>query len=126
MVVGKVVAHLCLTLIIVLKFSVEHDRVVTTLNIIFSVVYLTLVNLGSMMQYLGILYIKDHTVLSCQMAFFHGHTSWSHFMVISFQLQVLKPSSSSLGVIGTWTKRSDHAPKSGYVDFYNVPHKTQL
>jgi hypothetical protein len=31
MVVGKVVAHLCLTLIIILKFSVEHDRVVTTL-----------------------------------------------------------------------------------------------
>ena len=30
MVVGKVVAHLCLTLIIIeLKFSVEHDRVVT-------------------------------------------------------------------------------------------------
>jgi hypothetical protein len=39
MVVGKVVAHLCLTLFIKeLKFSVEHDRVVTTLNIIFSVV----------------------------------------------------------------------------------------
>jgi hypothetical protein len=38
MVVGKVVAHLCLTLIIkVMKFSVEHDMVVTTLNIIFSV-----------------------------------------------------------------------------------------
>jgi hypothetical protein len=35
MVVGKVVAHLCLTLIInELKFSVEHDRVVTTLNTI--------------------------------------------------------------------------------------------
>jgi hypothetical protein len=35
MVVGKVVAHLCLTLIIKkLKFSVEHDRVVTTLNTI--------------------------------------------------------------------------------------------
>jgi hypothetical protein len=35
MVVGKVVAHLCLTLIIIeLKFSVEHDRVVTTLNTI--------------------------------------------------------------------------------------------
>ena len=35
MVVGKVVAHLCLTLVIKeLKFSVEHDRVVTTLNII--------------------------------------------------------------------------------------------
>jgi hypothetical protein len=35
MVVGKVVAHLCLTLIIKgLKFSVEHDRVVTTLNAI--------------------------------------------------------------------------------------------
>jgi hypothetical protein len=34
MVVGKVVAHLCLTLIIEeWKFSVEHDRVVTTLNI---------------------------------------------------------------------------------------------
>ena len=37
--VGKVAAHLCLTLIIKeLKISVEHDRVVTTLNIIFSVV----------------------------------------------------------------------------------------
>ena len=40
MVVGKVVAQLCRTLIIKeLKFRVEHDRVVTTLNtIIFSVV----------------------------------------------------------------------------------------
>jgi hypothetical protein len=35
MVVGKVVAHLCLILIIKeLKVSVEHDRVVTTLNTI--------------------------------------------------------------------------------------------
>jgi hypothetical protein len=34
MVVGKVVAHLCLALIFALKFSVEHDRVVTTLNLI--------------------------------------------------------------------------------------------
>jgi hypothetical protein len=34
MVVGKVVAHLCLTILIILKFSVEHDRVVTTLNLI--------------------------------------------------------------------------------------------
>jgi hypothetical protein len=35
MVVGKVVAHLYLTPIMKeLKFSVEHDRVVTTLNII--------------------------------------------------------------------------------------------
>jgi hypothetical protein len=34
MVVEKVVAHLCLTLLIKLKFSVEHDRVVTTLNLI--------------------------------------------------------------------------------------------
>ena len=35
MVVGKVVAHLCLTLIIKeLKFSVEYDMVVTTLNTI--------------------------------------------------------------------------------------------
>jgi len=35
MVVGRVVAHLCLTLIIKkLKFSVEHDRVITTLNTI--------------------------------------------------------------------------------------------
>ena len=36
---GKVVAHLCLTLIInELKISVEWGRVVTTLNILFSVV----------------------------------------------------------------------------------------
>ena len=35
MVVGKVTVHLCLTLIIKeLEFSVEHDRVVTTLNTI--------------------------------------------------------------------------------------------
>jgi hypothetical protein len=35
MVVGKVVAHLCLTLIIKeLKFSIKHDRLVTTLNTI--------------------------------------------------------------------------------------------
>jgi hypothetical protein len=34
-VVGKVVAHLCLTLVLIeLKISVEHDRVVTTLNVI--------------------------------------------------------------------------------------------
>jgi hypothetical protein len=33
--IGKVAAHLCLTLIVKeLKISVEHDRVVTTLNII--------------------------------------------------------------------------------------------
>jgi hypothetical protein len=32
-IIGKVVAHLSLTLILIeLKFSVEHDRVVTTLN----------------------------------------------------------------------------------------------
>jgi hypothetical protein len=37
--VGKVAAHLCLTLIVKeLKIIVEHDRVVTTLNIIFFVV----------------------------------------------------------------------------------------
>ena len=41
MIVGEVVVHLCLTLIIKeLKFSVQNDRVVTTLNIIFSVVSL--------------------------------------------------------------------------------------
>ena len=35
MVVGKVVAHLCLALIInELKFSVEESRMVTTLNLI--------------------------------------------------------------------------------------------
>jgi len=31
MIVGKVVAHLCLALLIILKFSIEHDRVITTL-----------------------------------------------------------------------------------------------
>jgi len=32
-IIGKVVAHLSLTLILIeLKFSVEHNRVVTTLN----------------------------------------------------------------------------------------------
>ena len=37
-VVGKVVAHLCLTLIVMeFKISVEQGRVVTTLNILFSV-----------------------------------------------------------------------------------------
>ena len=37
--VGKVPTHICLTLIIKeLKISVEQDRVVITLNIIFSVV----------------------------------------------------------------------------------------
>jgi hypothetical protein len=36
--VGKVAAHLCLTLIVKeLKVSVEQGRVVTTLNMIFSV-----------------------------------------------------------------------------------------
>ena len=35
MIVGKMAAHLCLTLIIKeMKISVEQDRVVTTLNII--------------------------------------------------------------------------------------------
>ena len=39
MAVGKLAAHLCLTLTIKeLKISVEQDRMVTTLNIIFSVV----------------------------------------------------------------------------------------
>ena len=43
MVVGKVTAHLCLTLMIKeLRISVEQDRVVTTLNVIFSVVELEL------------------------------------------------------------------------------------
>ena len=38
--VRKVTAHLCLTLIIKeLKISVKHERVVTTLNIISSVVH---------------------------------------------------------------------------------------
>jgi hypothetical protein len=38
-IVGKVVVHICLTLIIKeLKISVEQDRVVTTQNIIYSVV----------------------------------------------------------------------------------------
>ena len=37
--VGKVASHLCLSLIIKeLRIRVEHDKVVTTLNIIFSVV----------------------------------------------------------------------------------------
>ena len=37
--VGKVAPHLCLTLIVKeLNISVEHGRVVTTLNIIFCVV----------------------------------------------------------------------------------------
>jgi hypothetical protein len=34
MVVGKIVAYLCLALLIILKFSVEHDIVVTTLKLI--------------------------------------------------------------------------------------------
>ena len=39
MAVGKVGAHLCLTLIIKeMKINVEHGRVVTSLNIIFCVV----------------------------------------------------------------------------------------
>ena len=39
MILRKVAAHLCLTLIIKeLKISVEQDRVITTLNIISSVV----------------------------------------------------------------------------------------
>ena len=42
MVVGKVVAHLFLTLIMKnLKLSVEQSRVVTTLNLIFCVVKTT-------------------------------------------------------------------------------------
>jgi hypothetical protein len=41
--IGQVVRHgICLTLIIKeSKISVEHDRVVKTLNLIFSVVFLT-------------------------------------------------------------------------------------
>jgi hypothetical protein len=39
--VGKVTAHLCLTLIVKeLKISVEHGRVVTTLNIIKQHIYI--------------------------------------------------------------------------------------
>ena len=41
--IGKVPTHLCLTLIIKLKTSVEHSRVVTTLHIIlFSVLIASL------------------------------------------------------------------------------------
>jgi hypothetical protein len=54
MVAGKVVAHLCLTLIIILKFSVEHDRVVTTLNIIFSEVIILLLEAITLDNYLHI------------------------------------------------------------------------
>ena len=45
--VGKVEAHLCLTLIVKkLKISVEHGRVVTTLNIIFCVVFFVFIYYG--------------------------------------------------------------------------------
>ena len=48
MVVEKVVTHLCLTLIIKeLKFSVEYDRVVTTLNIICSVVHTKIMTINT-------------------------------------------------------------------------------
>ena len=41
--VGKVAPHLCLTLIVKeLKINVEHGRVVTTLNIIFCAVLVTI------------------------------------------------------------------------------------
>ena len=41
-VVGKIATHLCITLIVKeLKINDEHGRVVTTLNILFSVVVTT-------------------------------------------------------------------------------------
>ena len=55
MAVGKVAAHLCLTLIVKeLKISVEHARVLTILNIIFCVVFLDgVINSFVFTYYLG-------------------------------------------------------------------------
>ena len=50
----------------------------------------------------------DHEVVPCQMTFFHGHTS----MVNLCNMEFLKALGLSLGGNRTWTKRSDHAPKS--------------
>ena len=64
----------------------------------------------------------DHEVVPCQRALF----SLSHFMVTFPQFDfyeniVLKALGPWLGVNWTWIKRSDHAPKSVYIDlFFNI------
>ena len=69
MVVRKVVAHLCLTLIIKeLKFCVEYDRVVTTLNIIKH--YISYLVYSTTRAHLP----KRYTTLCCIMSHIHFGT----------------------------------------------------
>ena len=49
----------------------------------------------------------------------HGNTSMIPFLENVF----LKPLNPWLGVNQTWTKRSDHAPKSGCAVFFNICSK---
>ena len=44
---------------------------------------------------------------------------WSNYFINVFS----KPLGLSLGVNRTWTKRSDHAPKSGCADFFLICSK---
>ena len=49
--------------------------------------------------------------------FFHGHIFIIQFLS---KIAFLKPLGHSLGVYQMWTKRSDHAPKSGCAIFFLI------
>ena len=66
-----------------------------------------------------VVYIKDYKVVPCYVTFFHGHTSMIQFA----KNANLKPLGPSQGVNWIWTKRSDHAPKSGCGDVFNIYSK---
>lgn len=68
----------------------------------------------------GEVYIKDHEIAPCWMAFYHGHTSWPH------SPQFLRFVGSSLCVDWMWTKRNDHSPQSECADFFNIYPKRQF
>ena len=64
----------------------------------------------------------DDKVVPCQRAFFHGHTSMVQFLKNAF----LKPLGPSLGINQIWTNKSDHAPKSGCADLFDICPKRAI
>ena len=65
----------------------------------------------------------DHEVVPGQMAFFPWPNFHGQFF---FKLQILKPLGMSVGVNRAWTKRSDHAPRSRFIDFFNTCPKREV
>ena len=64
---------------------------------------------------LKVVYIMDHEVVPCRMAFFHGHTSWSFFHGQIYEnCKMLKFLGPLLGVNKMWIMRSPHAPNNGW------------